>query len=243
MIQQKQFVGFYGKLPANGDFIQRNLPASFINVWDEWLQYYIASSKEKLGEQWLDIYLTSPVWRFVFSEGVIDSYRWAGILIPSVDRVGRYFPFSIASKLQSNINPLEFLVSQDDWYAKVTEECLASLAGTLSVDDLFEKVNAVPLNNGMHFRRVLTSSEHQANFMMKMRDIETHDPATAFSPLLDSVLMKTYASYSAWATTGSQIVPPCLLTTQGLPSIAQLPAMLSGQWQAYAWHEPQPFSI
>ena len=95
----KNLTGLFGKLPAHGDFIYRDLPPSFINVWDEWLQGYVGSVKEQLGDAWLDVYLTSPIWRFAFGEGVIDENVWAGIMLPSVDRVGRYFPFSIATKL------------------------------------------------------------------------------------------------------------------------------------------------
>jgi len=84
--------GLYGKLPAYGDFIFRNLNSSFITPWDEWLQHFISGTQEQIGEGWLDIYLTSPIWRFVLSPGVIDNKMWAGLMMPSVDRVGRYFP-------------------------------------------------------------------------------------------------------------------------------------------------------
>jgi type VI secretion system protein ImpM len=65
-------VGLFGKLPAHGDFIYRNLPSNFINAWDAWLQGFVGSSQEQIGESWLDVYLTSPIWRFVLSDGVID---------------------------------------------------------------------------------------------------------------------------------------------------------------------------
>jgi len=52
---------------------------------------YVASSKEQMGDEWLDTYLTSPIWRFVLSSGVIDTQHWAGIMLPSVDQVGLSF--------------------------------------------------------------------------------------------------------------------------------------------------------
>ena len=99
-------VGFYGKLPARGDFVQRNLPRSFIDPWDNWLQEALAGSREQLGEQWLRSYLTSPVWRFALSGGLCGEQVVAGVLIPSVDRVGRYFPLAITALLPETVEPL-----------------------------------------------------------------------------------------------------------------------------------------
>jgi len=91
--------GFYGKVPGLGDFVSRRLPQAFIDPWDVWLQAAIASSRQQLGEQWLDIYLTSPLWRYALSPGSCGARGWAGVLMPSVDRVGRYFPLTIAVAL------------------------------------------------------------------------------------------------------------------------------------------------
>ncbi len=41
---------FYGKLPAKGDFITRNLPRDFIDRWDDWLQSGMHASREALGD-------------------------------------------------------------------------------------------------------------------------------------------------------------------------------------------------
>src|SRR5690625_7848268 len=87
--------GFFGKLPAHGDFIHRGLPTRCVSIWDESLQGVIGASREQLGGNWLDIYLTSPIWRFALSPGLVDEHVWAGIFMPSVDRVGRSLPSSI----------------------------------------------------------------------------------------------------------------------------------------------------
>ena len=59
-------IGLYGKLPGHGDFVARNLPNNLVQIWDGWLQAFIGSSQERLGQDWLNVYLTSPVWRFGF---------------------------------------------------------------------------------------------------------------------------------------------------------------------------------
>ncbi len=91
--------GWYGKLPILGDFAQRRLPAEFVAPWDAWLQQGIAGSRAALGDAWLDSYLTAHVWHFVLLPGVLGSHGWAGVWTPSVDRVGRYFPFTLAAPL------------------------------------------------------------------------------------------------------------------------------------------------
>ena len=62
-------VGLYGKLPSHGDFLRRRVSDDFVRVWDEWLQECMAASRAALGEGWLNVYLTSPVWRFAAAAG------------------------------------------------------------------------------------------------------------------------------------------------------------------------------
>src|SRR5688572_18349977 len=88
-------VGFFGKLPCRGDFLRRRVPEEFVAAWDEWLQLCLTQSREQLGDAWRDAYLAGPIWRFVLAEGVCGTGAYAGVLMPSVDRVGRCFPLTI----------------------------------------------------------------------------------------------------------------------------------------------------
>ena len=62
-------VGFYGKLPSHGDFLRRRVSDAFVDAWDAWLRECLAASRTALGDRWLDVYLTSPAWRFVCAAG------------------------------------------------------------------------------------------------------------------------------------------------------------------------------
>ena len=62
-------VGFFGKLPSHGDFLRRRVSDAFVDAWDAWLRECLAASRAALGERWLDVYLTSPAWRFVCAAG------------------------------------------------------------------------------------------------------------------------------------------------------------------------------
>lgn len=111
----------YGKMPKYGDFLQRQAPAAFVEAWDGWLQDVIEASHEQLGEQWLNHWLATPICRFALSPGVIGEQGWLGILVPSVDRVGRYFPLTLALPitLTSGILMENVFFGQNNWFCKV----------------------------------------------------------------------------------------------------------------------------
>jgi type VI secretion system protein ImpM len=89
-------VGLFGKLPARGDFVRAGLPGDFVAAWDRWLQQVMAESRARMGEDWLPAFLEAPVWRFALAPGVCGDAAASGVWLPSVDRVGRYFPLMIA---------------------------------------------------------------------------------------------------------------------------------------------------
>ncbi len=95
-------VGWYGKLPAAGDFLTRRLPDDFREPWDRWLSLGMLDAKAALGEQWEAIFLSFSVWRFLWNSGQSHQPIWAGILMPGVDRVGRLFPLTVALPLPRN---------------------------------------------------------------------------------------------------------------------------------------------
>lgn len=92
-------VGCYGKLLALGDFIERALPATYIRPWDAWLQRAMVASRAALGDEFDELYLTFPIWRFVIPAGAFGAAPVCGVLSPSVDRVGRCFPLTLAAPL------------------------------------------------------------------------------------------------------------------------------------------------
>lgn len=89
--------GFYGKLPARGDFVCLALPGDFTQPWDRWLQTVISGSRVRMGQEWLPAFLESPVWRFALPAGLCGARSVLGLMLPSVDRAGRYFPLTFAA--------------------------------------------------------------------------------------------------------------------------------------------------
>jgi len=87
--------GWFGKIPARGDFITRNLPASFVEPWDEWLCAELPDARARLAQGWEAIWGEAPVLCFSVGERTTDERAWLGVLIPSFDRVGRQFPLTV----------------------------------------------------------------------------------------------------------------------------------------------------
>jgi type VI secretion system protein ImpM len=99
--------GFYGKLPARGDFVRAVLPRDFTDRWDAWLAQAIAGSRESMGKDWLPAFLEAPVWRFTLSAGLCGNRAALGLMLPSVDRAGRYFPLTFAALYDGRMAPAD----------------------------------------------------------------------------------------------------------------------------------------
>lgn len=90
--------GLYGKLPAIGDFVVRGLSRSQVAPLDQWLQAGLGALQQS-DPDWLQPYLVAPAWCFVLPRGIWGETALCGALIPSVDRVGRYFPLVTLGEL------------------------------------------------------------------------------------------------------------------------------------------------
>lgn len=128
--------GWYGKLPSLGDFASRRLPGEFIRPWDEWLQVCLEASRRAMGPGWLDCYLTMPIWRFVLLAGVVGPSGWAGVLMPSVDGVGRQFPLTLASALPSYAAAAHAVFDGAHWFASLEDVALSTLDVSVSPEEL-----------------------------------------------------------------------------------------------------------
>jgi type VI secretion system protein ImpM len=82
-------------------------------------------SRQQLGDQWLDHYLTGPVWRFAISPGILSPEGLGGVMMPSVDRVGRYFPLMIGAVGAPPL--LDWFHKHAGWYDAIEDLARASL--------------------------------------------------------------------------------------------------------------------
>jgi len=232
--------GFYGKLPILGDFVSRRLPHDFIRCWDSWLQNAIANSKAQLGAQWLEYYLTSPVWRFVLSPGIFGNRAWAGVVISSVDRVGRYFPFTIALAIEEIQGVLLTTPSISRWFVEIEEVALTVLDKDLSVNEIDKLL--FQIDCGCWFHKAINSIEDNDvvnEYGKKAFYLQSqHDKNALLNNLLalnDCLINNCFANYSLWQTNGSENAIPTLLICEGLPPVEAYSGLLCGQMSGQGW--------
>lgn len=140
-----QAPGWYGKLPALGDFARRRLPPEFVEPWDRWLQQCLQASRTTLADTWLEHYLGAHVWHFVLMPGVIGPTGWAGVLMPSVDRVGRYFPLTLCTGLPAKAALGSSLAALSTWLKGLESIALLGLDAASGLDLMESALQAAPL--------------------------------------------------------------------------------------------------
>lgn len=205
--------GFFGKLPALGDFVQRGLSRDFTAPWDAWLQRALATSRAQLGEQWLDVYLTSPLWRFVLDDAACGEGAWAGVMMPSVDKVGRYFPLTVAVALPNDSCPFEVMTGGEDWFVEVESLMLGALdAEELDVDAFDARLQAVtPL-------AVRKSPRHRTARLSDGWRVDLPQGLHGAAPLASALALAALPNASLWFNSGTEHAQPLLMAYAGMPA-------------------------
>ncbi|TKD31543.1 MAG: type VI secretion system-associated protein TagF [Mesorhizobium sp.] len=126
--------GFYGKMPATGDFVTRRLPGNSVRIWDRWLAQHIVPL---IGS---DAWPRSTALRFL--AGPASFGASAGIILQSADRVGRQFPLSVVAQLaEASVQ----LARAEAWFSGVEDAAIAAQHGELTPDELDTALTALPV--------------------------------------------------------------------------------------------------
>jgi type VI secretion system protein ImpM len=231
--------GLYGKLPARGDFLSRRLDADFVAAWDEWLQRVMRESREVLGERWLECFLSMPVWRFALPAGMYSSAGWVGLMVPSVDRVGRYFPLTIAAPIQQDgIDVPSTLAQALPWLESIEALALDALRPELDFDAFDQRLAQLPL--AIDVPAAPASDDDTVPMGMPQGSFEVWQfaPEGAEAPLqqtLQEGLPGRRASSALWLTKGGETHAPCFAVCGSPIPGERFCAMLDGRWQDHSW--------
>ncbi|MEJ0035895.1 MAG: type VI secretion system-associated protein TagF [Gammaproteobacteria bacterium] len=237
-------VGFYGKLPCRGDFLQRRAPQGFVDVWDAWLQEGLHESRQRLQDAWLDSYLTGPVWRFVLSAGVCGAGVYAGVLVPSVDRVGRYFPLTVIAQLTAEECPLGVACGMSSWFESAESLAIEAVSAEALDFDTFDEHVAL-LRERLDAEVAMESAQLTQLFRDERFPADGarwQVPLGAVDSLQSAVnvyawreMNRTLQPLALWWTQGSGALTPSWLATRGLPDSRASVAMLTGEWTRAEW--------
>lgn len=124
-------VGFFGKLPAHGDFVRRGLPGAVATSLDDWLQDEFAREDDPAGA----IAALEPV-RFA-STAIVTGQVGLGVIAASSDRVGRSYILAALRLTDhpSGALPASIPATWDDWCGRAEALLTAARGSGWTADD------------------------------------------------------------------------------------------------------------
>ena len=168
-----------------------------------------------------------------------------GLLAPSVDRVGRYFPLTLVWTTPRDCNSLEVADRYEHVFAHAEQLLVESLAlENLEFADfdrrvcaLAEELEAPEAESALRLRQdsvaMLLSQPDQA-WRVPLRTVAAFRlPATQ---VIGDHWQQSFGAGSLWWTDGSALVEPSWLITRGLPEANRFSAMLDGEWKGAGWN-------
>lgn len=212
--------GWYGKVPAAGDFVARRVPGAFCDAWGRWLQGALAGARARLGSEWSEAFLSMPVWRFVLGPGVVTPNAWAGVMAPSVDSVGRYFPLALASALPpAPVDLVGTLFAARGWYDDMEQVVFSAIGPGADMAALDAQTAARPFP-AQYLRR----ADGRGG------DGEAREGVTCLT-----LGNRGSPPRAAWLAEASEIFGRTLLVCDALPAGGPFCAMMDGRWHEHGW--------
>jgi len=212
-------IGFFGKLPGYGDFIQRNVSPEFIKYWDNWVLKSLSSSREQLGESWRNMYFNGPIWRFVISQDTASATPVAGFIMPSVDKAGRCYPFTVICQAESEVNP--FIVARKiDLLHEVGEDFALSLLENIK-PDLDEITNVLnEIYQSLQESKCQSADIKAVSSVMELAcvtEIDALDFTLGNESFLQMLLKEQNANMSIWSMGNTEGTNPQIRYFSGMP--------------------------
>ena len=227
---QAQVPGFFGKVMSNADFVSRRMPPVFLQRWDGWLQVALHAARQRLGPHWLATYLHSPIWRFALAAEACDAHAWAGIMMPSVDSVGRQFPLTIVVKLPQGVDIFDCLCEGQGWYTALETLALSSLSDQFVLADFDLALSLLP---AIFARGGVCDPGAPGGLRLSLEGVD--QMRLALPAIATSLTRLSLHGHSLWWSDGSEKIAPSLLCCKGLPVPASVAAMLDGCWKQAGW--------
>ncbi|MCR8723341.1 type VI secretion system-associated protein TagF [Frigidibacter sp. ROC022] len=195
--------GAFGKIPALGDFFRMNVSQGFVEAWDEWLQAALLCGRVDHGSDWTERYMSAPIWRFALSPGYAGQEAVIGVMMPSVDRVGRQFPLTLVAPAPTDA-PMRTLAMQEAALSELELIALDALDDDMTREELARRLEAVQLAPRLEPSVVRTG---RAGIVVSSSD------ASAVLPDLALRLGPIYSTVFATAVEGQAR----LMTTHSMP--------------------------
>ena len=212
-------IGFFGKLPGYGDFVQRNVCPEFSKYWDNWVLKSLSSSREQLGDLWRDKYFNSPIWRFVISQDTVSHTPVAGFIMPSVDKAGRCYPFTVVCQAESEVNPFIFARKIDLLHEAAEDFALSLLENNRpDLDEITSVLNE--LYQGLQESKCQSADIKALTSVMELAcvtEIDSLDFTLGNESFLQMLLEKQNVDMSIWSMGNTEETDPQIRYFSGMP--------------------------
>lgn len=138
--------GAYGKMPSLGDFFRIEIAQSFVDPWDRWLQQGLVRARADLADRWQACYTSAPIWRFSLTAGLAGPVGAIGVLMPSVDRVGRQFPLTVMTPVPAGRSAVQTHLAAEHTFEALELVALDSLCDSMTIETLKMRLRPIRLD-------------------------------------------------------------------------------------------------
>ncbi|MFT9256625.1 MAG: type VI secretion system-associated protein TagF [Acetobacter sp.] len=129
--------GFFGKLPSQGDFVRHGLCEATVAALDLWCRECLLSIMQSIGPDWRNAWMVAPVWHFALPAGACGPQALLGVWMPSMDRVGRCYPFMVCAQAPD----LAPLLDGAAWLDQAAEAAICSVVDDTAVTALRHRLD------------------------------------------------------------------------------------------------------
>lgn len=221
--------GAFGKMPSTGDFFRTGAPQGFVTPWDRWLQVAMLSCQQRYGEEWDGLFMSAPIWRFSLSAGQAGPKPVMGVLMPSVDRVGRRFPLTLVAPMDEDVPVVSSHFREAALFAALEDVALDALEDDMTRERLEERLASVP-----------APSPRQSGVLRQAGKTLVLSQGTGLDGVAGDMVAglsgHDFPNPSIWSTEVDGV--PRALLCQGLPQDRDVHALMN--LHARIWSEARP---
>ncbi len=172
--------------------------------------------------------MSAPIWRFTLSPGQAGPNTVLGVLMPSVDRVGREFPLTLVTKIAGNPPPLHIHFAAGHIFENLENIALDALEDGMSRDMLQTRLQEMPMVPQVGWAKLIRRPGQIA--------VCTEDGQSPEGALAASFASREFRAPSIWSTfltDGSR-----LMSAEGLPNTDQICALFD--LETPVWQDEVP---
>lgn len=146
-VNHRSTLSWFGKLPSLGDFCSNNMSADLQATLDHWLSEAMQLGPETHGAAWIHGYFQAAIHGFALGPQTLLSLGGqsaVGVIMPSVDKAGRAFPFVLMQVLQAPTLQCLSTGELSLWFAAAQGLCAKALYDEWTLEQLDSALHGLP---------------------------------------------------------------------------------------------------